>query len=115
VRKLVRVPRQSLEARVAELERLVADVRARRDYRHVRDEADRALFVELADVIGDEQFNVGHVIVVPRLRDAMMAADVETRRDLGFWLRRLRGTAIAGVRLVRHNDRHGRPWQFEAC
>lgn len=106
----------SLEQRVAQLEQIVAELRAALDPR-VDDPADGGLFRSLADVFGADAMLVADVMAVSesddRLRTALEGADITNETDLGMWLRRMNGRVCAGLRLERGARRGGgRLWRF---
>jgi hypothetical protein len=73
--------------------------------RGARDAADVALLVAIAEAIGDRPFTsaqlMAHAEADPALREALLAADITTPRELGTLCRRLEGAPLAGWCLER--------------
>jgi hypothetical protein len=73
--------------------------------RGARDQADVALLVAIAEAIGDRPFTsaqlIAHAAAADVLRDALLAADITTRQELGTLCRRLEGVPLAGLCLSR--------------
>lgn len=102
------------QARQAEV--LDAVLRLLERGRGARDQADEALLVAVVEAIGDRAFTVAqllaHTEADQRLRDALVAADVDNGQQLGCVFRRLEGAVVAGFRLERVRDqRAGVVWQ----
>lgn len=88
--------------------------------RGARDAADVALLVAVAEAIGDRAFTsaqlMAHAEADPALHAALEAADIVSAQELGCVFRRLDGTTLAGIRLVRAGDqRAGIVWRVQVC
>ncbi len=82
-----------------------------------RDQADVALFMVIAEVIGDRKFTaveiLAHCRASSELRDAIEASDVTSPRELGKLCRRVERMPVAGLRLERvGNCRDGVVWRL---
>jgi hypothetical protein len=101
---------------VEEVRGLRADLARERGRSPARDASVEALLPVLAAAVADRAFTsrevVEHAVVDGALRAALDKAGVVTGRQLGKWLRRAEGRAIAGVRLERiGTDRDGVIWR----
>ena len=90
---------------------LAAILRLLEHGRGARDQADVALLVAIAEAVGDRPFTsaqlIAHAAADDALRDALLAADITTARELGTLCRRLEGVPLAGLCLARikvHRD-----------
>ncbi len=88
--------------------------------RGARDAADIALLVAIAEAIGDRPFTsaqlFAHGEAAPGLRDALIACDLTTPRELGCLCRRLEGVELKGLRLERVDaTRDGILWRVRVC
>jgi hypothetical protein len=91
-----------LAARVAALERIVAELQRGRG---LRDSADAAVPAALARVFGAETFTAKEAIrrggVDEQLHAVLEDADVRTARELGWLLRSMAGADVSGFCIVR--------------
>lgn len=81
-----------------------------------RDRADVALFVTVAETIGDRRWTCGQLVahseVAPALRDALEGCDITNARELGQLCRRMEGLVRPGLWLERVGDsRDGVVWR----
>jgi len=84
---------------------LDAIVRLLEHGRGARDQADVALLLAIAEAVGDRPFTsaqlIAHAAAAEALREALLAADITTRQELGTLCRRLEGVPLAGLCLTR--------------
>lgn len=112
---LVKVLQANVAALTARLDAFQADRSGRGDTRGARDAAERRVIEALAQICGDAEF--GHNDVTERGRldpafgDLLLAADLVTAPDVGYFLRRV--AKASGARLRRcGKDANGARWVF---
>lgn len=113
-------PAPDLADRVAALEARMAALEALGRRREPRDDADVAALFDVARALDGAAVTAAQLWQRARadvaLREALRAADIDSARELGYWLRRLRGVRVGGLQLVSGAQRTGagRRWAVRA-
>lgn len=113
-----------VESTVAVLVREVGELKVQRRGAGARDQADATLLRVIAEVMGDREWTCvqlwRHRKATAALRDALLAADIDSRRQLGKRCKLMsKGQPVNGLQVENVNPNHptrdGLIWRVRVC